>query len=178
MALDQRAHTKFFIPFNVPALKNGTVNGKFKSKQVVKYMQKLGIKSFSSKKKTFDNYVRRLNVFYETISRVKRPDQQSFFGFHFIRESKRNFDFSNAVQILEDLFTAHGFIDDDNINVMIPVPLFVNGRAYTVDKKNPGVIVSIFPVEGNKDLFNISGKDLNESCFSFYNSDICRWKHA
>jgi galactose-1-phosphate uridylyltransferase len=65
-------------------------------------------------------------------------------GFHFVRGSKHKFDFHNAVQIIADLLVAHDFIEDDNMDCLIPYPLEINGKYYTYDSKNPGVYISIF----------------------------------
>lgn len=60
-------------------------------------------------------------------------------GFHFVRGTKHKFDFTNMVQIIADLFTAHGFIEDDNMDCFLPYPLEKEKRYYSFDKNNPGV---------------------------------------
>jgi hypothetical protein len=76
-------------------------------------------------------------------------------GYHQVRNSKRLFDFSNSVEIIQDLMTAHDFIEDDNVKHVFPVPMSKEGllinpdnpRAfplYSVDKENPGVWIKIF----------------------------------
>lgn len=65
-------------------------------------------------------------------------------GFHFVRQTKHRFDFHNAVQIIADLMVAHDFIEDDDMDCFIPVPLKKNGRWYSYDKENPGVYIKIY----------------------------------
>jgi len=62
-------------------------------------------------------------------------------GLFFIRNSKRRFDWINAAQIVCDLLTAHGVIEDDNMDYLIPTPISVAGSWYTIDRDNPGCIV-------------------------------------
>ena len=64
-------------------------------------------------------------------------------GFHFIRNSKRDFDFNNANQIIMDLLVAHDVIEDDCMRIIVPFPLEINGTFYSVDKENPGVYIKI-----------------------------------
>ena len=139
-----------FIPHNVPSLKNSktaTTVGKGKNKRstlvhspaVRKYLQKIGVKKYSTRSGV-ENYVNRPNLFRDSIGGyfhgVPVP---VIVKFHFIRDSKRKFDFHNAVQIIADLLVAHGFIEDDNMDYFIPVPMRSNGQWYSVDPKNPGV---------------------------------------
>lgn len=141
---------EIFIPFNVPSLKNSKVKtsrGIFASKTVKKYLTLLGLQRYSSSKKEVVGYAKRPNLF----AQIKEPfgdlvkDAKSPFllGFHFVRDSKRDFDFNNATQIIQDLLVAHDFIEDDCCRVMIPVPYMRNGSFYTINKENPGVYITI-----------------------------------
>lgn len=78
-----------------------------------------------------------------------------FIGFHQVRNSKRLFDFSNSVELIQDLFTAHDFIEDDNVKYIFAVPMTIDGELpsaetirkkdfYSVDKDNPGVYIKLF----------------------------------
>lgn len=140
-----------FIKENVPSLKNSkikTSRGIFPSKTVKKYLQKLGIQKYSVSKKTVQGYVTRPNEFMNISKQwneeIKNKEYPLKIGFHFIRNSKRKFDFHNAVQIVADLLVAHDFIEDDNMDYFIPVPLKYKGQWYSIDKENPGVIIKIF----------------------------------
>jgi len=137
-----------FIPFNTPSLKNSkmyTKRGVFPSVSVKKYLQKLGVKKYSVSKGTFQNYKTRPNLFEKAVIPMrellveKQPPYK--IGLFFIRNSKRRFDWINAAQIVCDLLTAHGVIEDDNMDYLIPTPISVAGSWYTVDTKLPGCII-------------------------------------
>ena len=49
-------------------------------------------------------------------------------GFHFVRDSKRKFDFINALQIVQDMMVEHNLIEDDNMDLLIPYPLILNNN--------------------------------------------------
>lgn len=138
-----------FIKGNVPSLKNSkikTSRGIFSSKTVKNYLRSLGIQSYSSSKKQVKKYVNKDNDFLlnENYFLTQLKTKPHIIGFHFVRNSKRNFDFNNANQIIADLLVAHGFIEDDDMSNFIPVPLKVNGKFYSIDKENPGVYLKIF----------------------------------
>jgi hypothetical protein len=153
-----------FIPGNVPSLKNSKVKSKrgiFASPTVGKYLRKLGIQSFSSRHKTVKGYVdkarpNQIEKFREDVKQMKLGKENPLFiGFHQVRDSKRKFDFSNSVEVIQDLFVAHDFIEDDNVEYMFPIPMTIDGRLpttgnlrkeqwYSIDKENPGVFIKIF----------------------------------
>ena len=139
-----------FIPGNVPSSKNSRINttkGSFASKTVKSYLNSLGIQSYSSSKKLVKGYVNKPNLienlredFLKQISGKQLPLE---IGFHFVRSSKRKFDFHNIVQISLDLLTAHDFIIDDNMDCVIPFALKIDSKFYSVDKENCGVWIKI-----------------------------------
>jgi len=138
--------SKIFIPGNVPSLKNSkiaTKKGVFPSKTVVKYLRSLGIKHYSLRDKTVKGYVNRPNLFQPCADIIKENIAQDYpvnFGFHFIRDSKRKFDFHNAVHIIADLLVIHGVISDDDMDHFIPYcHKNENGNYYSIDKESPGV---------------------------------------
>lgn len=154
-----------FIPGNVPSLKNSKVKtsrGIFASPTVNKFIRSLGIQTYSASKKYVKGYVDKESRpnFIEKIKKelkpiIKKKGEPIFIGFHHVRKSKRLFDFSNSVEIIQDLFTAHNIIEDDNVKYMFPIPMTINGKLptiknirikkwYSVDKKNPGVFIKIF----------------------------------
>lgn len=143
-----KSQHNIFIPFNTPSLKNSKVatsKGVFPSKTVRKYLQNLGIAKYSCSKGTHVNYKTRPNLFEqavepmkETLSLRKPPHE---IGLFFIRDSKRKFDWINAVQIICDLLTAHSVIADDDMDNLIPIPINIAGSWYTVDKERPGCII-------------------------------------
>jgi hypothetical protein len=151
-----------FIPYNTPSLKNSKVKtskGIFSSKTVKKYLGLLGIQTYSSSKKTVKGYVTRDNEFEKLRKGFEVLMEDKGFplllGFHFVRDTKRKFDFGNATEIIFDLLTAHDIIPDDNISFIIPsimskdgvLPSSTNMREiewYSVDKENPGVYLNIY----------------------------------
>ena len=137
-----------FIPGNVPSLKNSKVatsRGVFASKTVCHYLQDLGVRKYSCSKGTFENYKTRPNLFEKAVEPMKEVlanrEAPCVIGLFFIRNSKRKFDWINAVQIICDLLTAHGVIEDDNMDVLIPRPVKVAGSWYTIDRDRPGCII-------------------------------------
>ena len=134
-----------FIKYNTPSSKNSKINGKFFSKTVQKYLRNHGIKSFSSRKKTVEKYTTIPMTFpvEELKELFKNKEYPIIIGFHFIRDSKRQWDFVNIVQIILDLFTAFDIIEDDSIDYIIPMPFKIENKWYSINKENPGVIIKI-----------------------------------
>lgn len=139
-----------FIPFNVPSSKNSRINtsrGSFSSKTVKSYLNKLGIQSYSSSKKLVKGYVNKSNLIEELREQfnkqIEGKELPLEIGFHFVRDSKRKFDFHNIVQVILDLLTAHDIIEDDNMDCVIPFALKLDHKWYSVDKEIPGVWIKI-----------------------------------
>lgn len=139
-----------FIPGNVPSLKNSkikTSKGIFPSKSVMKYIHGLGIQAYSASKQTVTEYKTRPNLFKQYAEEISKmlvgKSTPYLICFHFIRKTKADFDFNNANQILLDLLTAHKVIEDDNMRFVIPSAMQIGDKWYSVNKDNPGVIISI-----------------------------------
>ena len=139
-----------FIPGNVPSSKNSRINttkGSFASKTVKSYLNSLGIQSYSSSKKIVKGYVNKPNLIEnlreDFVKQIEGKELPLEIGFHFVRDSKRKFDFHNIVQVVLDLMTAHDLIIDDNMDCVIPFALKIDGKFYNVDKENPGVWIKI-----------------------------------
>lgn len=139
-----------FIPGNCPSLKNSkikTSRGIFPSKTVKSYLTDLGIQRYSASRKevigykTKPNKLEELRDLFNKALEGKEPPVE--IGFHFVRKSKHKFDFNNANQIIADLLTAHGIIEDDNMDYFIPYAFKMNDKYYTIDKENPGVYLRI-----------------------------------
>lgn len=153
-----------FIPGNIPSLKNSKVKtsrGIFASPTVSKFIRSLGIQSFNSRKKevkgyvdvTRPNQIEALRAQFEQMKAGK--GDPLIVGFHQVRKTKRLFDFGNSVEIIQDLFTAHDFWEDDDVSHVFPVPMTIDGNLidqndprkeplYSVDKDNPGVYIKLF----------------------------------
>lgn len=137
-----------FIPYNCPSLKNSKVatsKGVFASQTVAKYLRKHGIKHYSSSKKTVEEYKTIPMTFpVEELKKLFAGHEYPItIGFHFVRDSLRNFDMNNANQLIMDLLTAFDIIPDDSMKYVIPQCLWINGKHYSVDKDNAGVYVDI-----------------------------------
>lgn len=152
LSLSGKKESLIFIPFNTPSLKNSKVKtgrGIFASKTVKKYLMQLGIQHYSPSKKTVKGYVdkKRPNLFEGVRKQfeleMKDKDQPYLLACHFVRNSKRDFDFNNATQIIMDLMVAHDMVEDDCMRVLIPVPLMIDEEWYSIDKENPGVYIKI-----------------------------------
>jgi hypothetical protein len=125
----------FFIPTNVPSSKNSkniiTLRDGSKrivhSKLVQKYIAETK-KNYLLCKKEFLDYI--------TENKLCKP---YIIGLTFYRDQKRNFDYINAAQIVQDLMVKYEWIQDDN-NLEI-IPLFL---PYSYDKEDSGVVISIF----------------------------------
>jgi len=153
-----------FIPGNIPSLKNSkvkTARGIFSSPTVNKFLRSIGIQKFNSRKKEVKGYVdptrpNKFEALREEFAKMKAgKDDPIVIGYHQVRNSKRLFDFSNSVEIVQDLMTAHDFIEDDNVKHVFPVPMSIDGQLidqdnprafplYSVDKENPGVYIKLF----------------------------------
>lgn len=141
---------EIFIQGNVPSLKNSKVKtsrGIFPSKTVTKYLRSLGIQAYSASKKTVTEYKTKENEFkiktQELRDYLKDKTYPVEIYFHFVRDSKRTFDFNNVNQIILDLLTAHEIILDDNMDYVIPIPYKKDGKYYTLKKEQPGVWIKI-----------------------------------
>ena len=139
-----------FIPGNVPSSKNSRINtkhGSFASKTVKAYLNSLGIQSYSSSKKIVKGYVNKPNVIEglreSFLKQTEGKELPLEIGFHFVRDSKRKFDFHNIVQVVLDLMTASDIIIDDNMNCVIPFALKIGDDFYSVNKDDPGVYIKI-----------------------------------
>ena len=138
-----------FIPLNTPSSKNSkiaTSKGVFHSKTVMNYLRALGIQHFSSSRKEVKGYVKKPNLFLQAFKDWEVPNEQNYpikVGFHFVRNSRRPFDYINVLQVVMDLMVAHKLIEDDDMNHILPFPMERDGKYYTIDKENPGVYIKI-----------------------------------
>ena len=137
-------YREVFIPHNTPSSKNSR-RGHFMSATCVKYLKLLGVKKYSSSKKEVEDYKQRINLFRQLFKDEgwEKPNGRAMIGVHFVINSKRRFDWHNIVQIIFDLMTAHDFIEDDDMDCLIPVPYKRNGKWYTYDKENPGAYIRL-----------------------------------
>lgn len=60
-------------------------------------------------------------------------------GMHFVRGTKHKYDWINMVQIVQDLMVEYHWIEDDNVEHLIPIPFKMKGEYSSYDKERPGV---------------------------------------
>ena len=121
-----------FIKGHVPSSKNSkNWTGRFlvNSKQTQTYI-----------KETKQDYLQNLAIF---LNQAKKQQFPLKIAFHFVRKSKHKYDFHNAVQTVTDLMVKYGYIEDDNVSIMFPFPLDIDGSYTSYDKDNPGVYIDI-----------------------------------
>lgn len=138
-----------FIPYNTPSSKNSkiaTSRGVFNSKAVQTYLKSLGIKHFSVRKQTIEYRQGANNAFpVDALKKAFEGKSMPFVvGVHFVRRDARKFDFHNISQILFDLLVASGVIEDDNMDCVLPIPMPIDGKYYSIDKENPGAYIKVF----------------------------------
>ena len=131
-----------FIPGNVPALKN--------SKEIVYIGKRCNVcrkghrpllissKRVKEWKKDTAPYWRKYKAeFLAMISDMETPYR---IRFRFIRKSRHKFDYTNALDTIQDEMVQAKWISDDNSDILRPIPL-----QYRYDKENPGVEISVKP---------------------------------
>lgn len=118
---------QFFIPFNTPSSKNSRQwTGKFLvSSKNTQEWRKLTRKEWENQKDSF----------LKSLEGLSKPYNIEF---TFIRKSKHKFDYVNPLQTVLDEMTHHGWIEDDNADII--KPFFGD---YVYDKNNPGVFIRI-----------------------------------
>jgi len=117
----------YFIPGNVPSSKNSKIwTGRFLvwSKTAQKYVK--------NTKKYWEDYREDFKCCFDACNLPVKVK------FKFIRGTRHKFDYVNPLQTVMDLMTTHGWIPDDNCDIILPV-----FEEYEYDKENPGVLITI-----------------------------------
>lgn len=118
-----------FIPQNVPSSKN--------SKRAFKKIVLESLICVEYRKKTEANW----QVFkYRFLEMCKGKEKPYKIEMMFIRNSKHKADFHNLVQLPMDIMVKYGWIEDDNMDEVIPVPA---AKPYAIDKHVPGIIIRV-----------------------------------
>jgi len=73
-------------------------------------------------------------------------------GLHFVRKTKHIWDFVNPVQTIQDEMVHQGWIPEDTVSQIFPVPLNVEGSYWSIDKNNPGVYIKILSSFAEADI--------------------------
>ena len=130
---EHKVNTEWFITYNVPSKKNSRINFVRNGKQI-----SLPSKGHSDYKKVT---AMQYNIFG-----IEFRKAIAHFGltppfkveFTFVRGSRHRFDYCNAAQTCEDLFTENKWIEDDSADFLIP-----SFKPYQYDKNNPGVHIKL-----------------------------------
>lgn len=123
-----------FINGNVPSSKNSRITSRATGRS---FPSKNSQKFIKSSKDDFEN---QKDEFKKLLKDKPKP---YLIGFHFVRDSKRRWDFHNMVQLPLDLMTKHGWIDDDNTAEVLPMPMLIDEKYESLNKENPGVYISV-----------------------------------
>jgi hypothetical protein len=125
--------TEWFITYSIPSKKNSRINFVRNGKQVsipsknhAEY-KKLTAMQYNVFGKEFRNAIDFFNL--------KKPYRVQF---TFIRSTKHRSDFTNILQTVEDLMVENKWIEDDDMNTLIP-----SFMPREDDKNNPGVRIKL-----------------------------------
>jgi len=121
-----------FIKGSVPSSKNGkrwTGNRLIHSKATMRYI-----------KASKGQWIENKEQFHNMLKGKKKP---YMIGYHFVRGTRHKYDWVNPVQTIQDLMVSYGWLEDDNVDIMFPKPLKINGNHGHYDKENPGVYIKV-----------------------------------
>jgi Holliday junction resolvase RusA-like endonuclease len=116
-----------FIPGNVPSSKNHRI---WTGKTLISNKATRDYKDH-----TEVHWTRNKAEWFKKIEGLQPPYKISLF---FNRNTTQRFDYINIAQVIFDLMTKWGWIDDDSANFVIPV-----FKGFTKDATNPGVFIDI-----------------------------------
>lgn len=122
-----------FIPGAVPSSKNSKIftrGRKLIWSKAASLYRKNSKEAFLANKKDF-------------LSMLNGKEKPYIICFHFVRATKHKYDFVNVVQTIQDLMVEYGYIEDDNIDIMLPFPFRMGDKYSSYDKDNPGVYIKI-----------------------------------
>lgn len=121
--------TKFFIPFDVPSSKNG--------KRYMGGGRLISSKSvFAWKKKTESFWEADKEEFIKSLNKLSLAPHNIRFTFY--RKTRHKFDYTNKAETVLDEMKNHGWIEDDNVDII--KPFFGD---YVYNKLEPGVMIEI-----------------------------------
>jgi hypothetical protein len=142
--LDYYLKNGVFLRGNIPSLKNSKEIQIYKKwmpdptdpgSRILRQLHRLGPSKSVSKYTDAFGYTYPMNK-VDIQNLFPRGKYPWIMGVYFIRDSKRKFDFNNATQIIQDMMVDNGYLPDDDMDNLWPVPL-----GYHVDKENAGAIV-------------------------------------
>ncbi len=122
-----------FIPGSVPSSKN--------SKIITRNRRLIWSKAASLyRKNSREEFLKNKEYFLSMLNGKEKP---YIICFHFVRVTKHKYDFVNVVQTLQDLMVDYGYIEDDNVDIMLPFPLLINNKYSSYDRDKPGVYIEV-----------------------------------
>jgi hypothetical protein len=124
----------FFIKNNVPSSKNSK---RWTGKMLIS--SKLTLKYYNDASKQLTE----LKTNFKTELSKRSLSKPLLVGFHFVRDSKRKYDWINPLQTIQDFLVKNEIIEDDNVFEMFPMPLSINGEFTSINKDNPGVYIKL-----------------------------------
>lgn len=148
----------FFIPGEVKSSKNNhqifynIVNTHSNWKFFDNKKQKLlNIRPYVTQSKATKEYIAQTKSIYEGLSEEFRTRILSMecklplvIQFTFIRATKaERWDFNNMTEVVQDMMVSSGWIEDDSILYLLPIPPIPPVKPYFYDKDNPGVFITI-----------------------------------
>jgi len=122
-----------FCEGNVPSSKNGrrwTGKHFIPSKATVKW-----------RKNTKWWWEKNKDLFKELINNKEKPLK---IGFHFVRGTRHKYDWVNPLQTIQDEMTEMGWIDDDNVEEIVPFPFKVKKSYTSYNKEKPGFYIKVY----------------------------------
>lgn len=135
-----------YIPGNVPSLKNSKeiITIPFKG-QLHLPVHERKTRAMLIPSKRHQKYERDTAPLYRAFAKEFRKLAQGHLkplkvGFYFVRDSRRLFDFGNAMASCEDIMETREWIPSDDCNQMMSIPL-----GYHVDKETAGVYITVLP---------------------------------
>lgn len=122
-----------FIPNNFPSFKNS-------KRMIIKEGQKpllINSKTVMKYKKISKlDWLENKEIFHYLSKDMEKP---LLVGLHFVRNSKRIYDWVNMVQGVQDLMVSYEWIKDDNVLELIPLPFKMKGSYSSYNKEKSGV---------------------------------------
>lgn len=141
--------TTVFIPYNVPSKKNSYRIIKKKPKNPKPgvfgklYVYSLGKSSSINKYEAFsEKYYRQYAEWFRLLTATYTPP--IVVEMQFVRSSQRSrWDFNNASHIVCDMMVTHGWVPDDNIDNLLPIPVLDGRPRWLRDDKIQGVFIKV-----------------------------------
>ncbi len=122
-----------FIPGNVPSSKNGRITLKTGIS-----LPSAATTLWRKNTRTYWSLLRK--TFVEQCQGKTDP---LILGIHFIRKTRHTWDFINPTETIQDEMSKHGWITDDNVEFVFPVPMLVDNKLWSYDPKAPGVLLHV-----------------------------------